>query len=66
MGNMGGYVEGFGYLLDRTHVNGIFEGGDLEMELGMRIGNGASISHRNSLTPPICLPFVEIHEGESS
>ena len=35
MGNMGGYVEGFGYLLDGTHVNGIFEGGDLEMESRM-------------------------------
>ena len=35
MGNMGGYVEGFGYLLDGTHVNGIFEVGDLEMESRM-------------------------------
>ena len=35
MGNMGGYVEGVGYLLDGTHFNGIFEGGDLEMESGM-------------------------------
>ena len=35
MGNMGGYVEGVGYLLDGTHVNGIFEGGDLGMESGM-------------------------------
>ena len=35
MGNMGGYVEGVGYLLDGTHVNGIFEGGDLVMESGM-------------------------------
>ena len=34
-GNMGGYVEGVGYLLDGTHVDGIFEGGDLEMESGM-------------------------------
>ena len=34
-GNMGGYVEGVGHLLDGTHVNGIFEGDDLGMESGM-------------------------------